>query len=225
MLNLQPNTLDLSVVIPAMNEALNLEQLLPSLRDALEKLGASHEIIVIDASSPDATRQVVEEAGARYINESARGYGAAILRGVREAAGKYIITMDADQSHPARFIKDLWQARDRGEVVIASRYVEGGRADQPISRYYLSRVLNTFFRVGLSVEVRDLSSGFRLYLAVFAAGVLGRTGWLHLPPGLQMLESWWVIGLAGVLAVAVKRIEQDLAEKNRALVEAVESTR
>ena len=46
------------------------------------------------------------------------------------------------------------------------------------------------------------TSGFRLYLAVFAAGVLGRTGWLHLPPGLQMLESWWVIGLAGVLAVA-----------------------
>jgi len=46
------------------------------------------------------------------------------------------------------------------------------------------------------------TSGFRLYLAVFAAGVLGRTSWLHLPPGLQMLESWWVIGLAGVLAVA-----------------------
>lgn len=46
------------------------------------------------------------------------------------------------------------------------------------------------------------TSGFRLYLAVFAAGALGRAGWLHLPPGLQMLESWWVIGLAGVLAVA-----------------------
>jgi uncharacterized membrane protein len=46
------------------------------------------------------------------------------------------------------------------------------------------------------------TSGFRLYLAVFAAGILGRAGWLHLPPGLQMLESWWVIALAGVLAVA-----------------------
>lgn len=46
------------------------------------------------------------------------------------------------------------------------------------------------------------TSGFRLYLAVFAAGVLGRAGWLHLPPGLQMLESWWVIGLAGMLAMA-----------------------
>jgi uncharacterized membrane protein len=46
------------------------------------------------------------------------------------------------------------------------------------------------------------TSGFRLYLAVFAAGVLGRAGWLHLPPGLQALESWWVIAVAAVLALA-----------------------
>ncbi|MCY1221405.1 hypothetical protein D9M72_334620 [compost metagenome] len=46
------------------------------------------------------------------------------------------------------------------------------------------------------------ASGFRLYLAVLAAGVLARLGWLDLPPGLQPLESWWVIGVAAVLAVA-----------------------
>ncbi len=46
------------------------------------------------------------------------------------------------------------------------------------------------------------TSGFRLYLAVFAAGALARAGWLHLPPGLHALESWWVIALAGVLAIA-----------------------
>jgi len=46
------------------------------------------------------------------------------------------------------------------------------------------------------------ASGFRLYLAVLTAGVLARLGWLHLPPGLQPLESWWVIGVAAVLALA-----------------------
>ncbi|TPQ32630.1 DUF4126 domain-containing protein [Cupriavidus pinatubonensis] len=46
------------------------------------------------------------------------------------------------------------------------------------------------------------ASGFRLYLAVLTAGVLSRLGWLHLPPGLQALESWWVIGVAAVLALA-----------------------
>jgi len=46
------------------------------------------------------------------------------------------------------------------------------------------------------------ASGLRLYLAVLAAGVLARLGWLDLPTGLQVLSSWWVIGVAGVLAVA-----------------------
>lgn len=163
MLALQSDTLDLSVVIPSMDEALNLEQLLPSLRIALDGLGVAYEILVIDADSPDATRQVVAEAGATYVCETARGYGAAVLRGIREARGRYVITMDADQSHPARFIKDLWAARESGEIVVASRYVAGGRADQPASRLVLSRLLNLFFRVGLALDVRDLTSGFRLY--------------------------------------------------------------
>lgn len=163
MVPLQADTLELSVVIPAMNEAQNLDQLLPGLMEALAKLGVSHEVLVVDADSPDSTRAVVEQAGATYICETARGYGAAILRGVRDARGRHVLTMDADQSHPARFVADLWAARDRAEVVIASRYVPGGRADQPAGRLLLSQVLNTFFRAGLSVPVRDLSSGFRLY--------------------------------------------------------------
>lgn len=163
MLTLLPDTLDLTVVIPSLNEAQNLEQLFPGLKVALDRLGVSHEILVVDANSPDSTRKVVEEAGATYIGESALGYGAAILRGVREARGRFIITMDADQSHPARFISDLWDARERGEIIIASRYVPGGRADQPVARLGLSQILNIFFRVGLSIDVKDLSSGFRLY--------------------------------------------------------------
>lgn len=46
------------------------------------------------------------------------------------------------------------------------------------------------------------ASGFRLYLAVFTAGMLGRLGWLQLPPGLAVLQEWWVIGIAAALAVA-----------------------
>lgn len=155
--------LDVTVVIPSLNEALNLQLLLPQLKETLEDLGIAYEILVVDKDSPDGTRDVVEQAGALYVSESAPGYGAALLRGVREARGVYLITMDADLSHPAKFIRDLWAARDRADIVIASRYVEGGRADQPLLRYLLSYTLNTFFRWGLSLPVGDLSSGFRLY--------------------------------------------------------------
>ena len=74
-----------------------------------------------------------------------------------------VLTMDADASHPPAYIESLWNSRDRAEVVIASRYVPGGAARMPTSRYVLSRVLNRFFSTGLDIPIRDLSSGFRLY--------------------------------------------------------------
>lgn len=157
------SNLDVSVVIPSLNEALNLQQLLPALHEVLRELGLAYEILVVDKASPDGTREITEAASATYVCEEEPGYGAALMRGFREAAAPYIITMDADLSHPAKFIKDLWAARDRADIIIASRYVEGGRADQPLLRYALSWVLNAFFRSGLAVDVRDMTSGFRLY--------------------------------------------------------------
>ena len=155
--------LELSVVIPSKNEALNLQQLLPALESALDGLGVSWEILVVDPGSPDRTQEVVEATRARYVLLPAQGYGAAILHGISIARGRYLITMDADLSHPAKFIQDLYHARETADIVIASRYVEGGRADQPVARLFLSQVLNAFFRFGLSMDIRDMSSGFRLY--------------------------------------------------------------
>ena len=156
-------TLDLSVVIPAMNEAPNLYRLIPLLRDTLDSMNITWEILVIDKDSPDGTQAVVSHAGARYVLEERSGYGTAILRGVAEARGEYVLTMDADLSHPTAFIQSLWAARNEAEIVIASRYVPGGYADQPAFRYFLSCVLNRFFGIGLSIPVKDMSSGFRLY--------------------------------------------------------------
>jgi len=154
---------DLSVVIPSLNESANLESVLPALRDALETLGLTHEILVIEGGADTRTQPVTEDAGARFIHETAPGYGAAILRGIREAHARFVLTMDADQSHPSRFIEGLWNAREDAEIVIASRYVDGGAANQPFIRRWLSKTLNRFFRAGLSIDVHDLSSGFRLY--------------------------------------------------------------
>jgi SAM-dependent methyltransferase len=73
--------------------------------------------------------------------------------------------LDADLSHPPDFIAALWQARGQGELVVASRYVPGGTADMPFVRRILSRILNITFSRAISVPVRDVSSGFRLYKA------------------------------------------------------------
>ena len=78
--------------------------------------------------------------------------------------------MDADLSHPPDVVEPLWGARTEGEIVIASRYVPGGRATMGCYRYGLSRILNTFFACGLNVPIRDLSSDFRLYRASVRKG-------------------------------------------------------
>ena len=157
------DTLDLSVIIASLNEGPNLYRLLPLLREALDALGVRWEILVIDGNSQDGTQKIVEALGARYVLETSPGYGAAIARGICEAQGAYVLSMDADLSHPTEFVRALWEGRNGADVVIASRYVPGGYADQPIVRYLLSRLLNRFFGAGLSIPAKDLSSGFRLY--------------------------------------------------------------
>ena len=160
---LNPSTIDLTVVIPTINEAPNLEHLLPDLRAALNDMRLKYEVLVVDGGSTDGTHEVSERHGARYVLETQQGYGAAILRGVAEANGAFVLTMDADQSHPAEVVRGLWAVRDAADITIASRYVAGGKAEQPLGRLFLSKVLNTFFGKGLDIQVRDLSSGSRLY--------------------------------------------------------------
>ncbi|MFP6598691.1 MAG: glycosyltransferase, partial [Candidatus Hydrogenedentota bacterium] len=162
-IKLQENSLDLSVVIPTLNEAPNLEVLLPVLRESLDGLDIQWEILVVDAESQDGTQPIAEKEGACYVSEPKPGYGTAILRGFSEAKGEYVLTMDADLSHPAQIVKELWAVREQADMSIASRYVEGGEANQPWVRLQLSRILNTFFGKGLSIKVRDMSSGFRIY--------------------------------------------------------------
>ena len=162
-ISLQKNSLDLSVVIPTLNEGPNLYRLLPRLKEALEELRAHYEILVIDANSQDGTESIVNGAGATYICEEQPGYGNAIIRGLTEAKGTYVLTMDADLSHPADFVKNLWGVREDADITIASRYVPGGHAEQPLLRLFLSKALNIFYAKSLSIAVKDLSSGYRLY--------------------------------------------------------------
>jgi dolichol-phosphate mannosyltransferase len=162
--------LDLSIVIPALSEGPNLELLLPQLKAVLDSLPIRWEVIIVTRDQDIGTRQAGERGGARVLNQQEPGYGGALLCGFGAANGRYILTMDADLSHPPTFIKDMWSARDAADVVVASRYVAGGSADMPMGRYLLSRVLNAFFCRGLGLKIHDLSSGYRLYRKSVVAG-------------------------------------------------------
>ncbi len=107
--------MDISVILPVMNEAENLRVLIPRLIALLNRERISHEIIVIDGPSTDGTREVAQELGARVVEERKRGYAGALHTGIVEARGDYILTLDADQSHDPGFRReDVASAHPRG---------------------------------------------------------------------------------------------------------------
>ena len=155
--------MDISVVLPVMNECENVSALLPRLKSIFAREKLSYEILVIDGNSTDGTREVAQSLGARVLPERRRGYAGALTTGLAEATGDYILTLDADLSHEPEFVTKLWRARTRGDIVIASRYARGGVAYTGFFRKKLSDFLNFALRRTLSMPVGDVSSGFRLY--------------------------------------------------------------
>jgi dolichol-phosphate mannosyltransferase len=156
-------TSQLTVLIPALNEGPNLAVLLPRLARTLDELELTYDIIVITKEGDTETIEAASAGGAKVLLQTSEGYGGALVDGLRQATGNYILTLDADLSHSPSFVKDMWELRHEADITIASRYVPGGSATMPKARLYLSRVLNLVFRRGLSMPINDLSSGFRLY--------------------------------------------------------------
>ena len=156
---------DLAVVIPAIDERENLELLIPALWDVAGSIGIKTEIILVDGGSTDGTEQAAQSRDARVVRQTERGYGGALLAGFAATRAPFIITMDADLSHRPSFIVEMWKNRMNAHVLIGSRYVTGGDAQMTVWRRVLSKILNVTYSRLLSLPIKDLSSGFRMYHA------------------------------------------------------------
>src|SRR5207245_9532744 len=116
-----------------------------------------------DGGSRDGTAEAAQRRGARVVVQKEPGYGSALLAGFAATSAPYIVTMDADLSHRPVFLEEFWRRRDEAEVLIASRYVPGGRAGLSRFRRLLSYILNFTYSRILSLPLRDISCGFRVY--------------------------------------------------------------
>ena len=161
------NNVTLSVLLPAYLEEENLRQLLPRLNEVVAGLGISSEIVVIDTSSPmDNTREVCDQHHATYLSrEGGDFFGDAVRTGILRARGEYILFMDADGSHPPEFIRNLWQKAAESDVVIASRYIDGGATDNSRILVAMSLLVNFIYSLVLNLKCKDVSNSFKLYRA------------------------------------------------------------
>jgi glycosyltransferase involved in cell wall biosynthesis len=148
---------EVSVVIPCLNEANSLAYCVDKAMKALESAGLSGEVVVADNGSTDGSIQIAEEHGARVIRVAERGYGAALRAGIAGARGPFIIMGDADDSYDftdvPRFVEKLRQGND---IVLGNRFRGGIKpgAMPPLHKYFgnpgLTALLNTLFhaRIG-----------------------------------------------------------------------------
>jgi Glycosyl transferase family 2 len=152
-----------SVVIPCLNEADNIERCVALARQGLEAGGYRGEVIVVDNASEDDSAQLARKAGATVVDERRRGYGSAYLAGFAKARGRYIVMADADLTYDfseiPRFVRELEEGAD---FVVGDRMDNIHPGAMPwLHRYVgnpiLTRVLNLFYRTG----VKDAHCGMR----------------------------------------------------------------
>jgi len=93
------NKIELSVIIPCLNEEQGIGICVKKSLEAFEKAGIRGEVVVVDNGSTDRSPEIAEASGARVICESKKGYGQAYLRGFSEAHGKYLVMGDADDTY------------------------------------------------------------------------------------------------------------------------------
>jgi dolichol-phosphate mannosyltransferase len=160
------------IIVPTYNEIESLEELLGRLRQSVPEA----DILVVDDGSPDGTGRLAdslaEQDSALSVlhREFKQGLGVAYRAGFTRALAEsyeYIVEIDADGSHnPAELPSMLTTAREGADLVIGSRWIPGGRVlNWPWFRQAISRSGNSYARRMLRSQIRDLTSGFRVFTA------------------------------------------------------------
>ena len=149
--------MDVSVVIPCLNEEEGIVGVIAAAKAALEAAGLAGEIVVVDNASEDRSAELARAAGARVVSESRRGYGSAYLAGLEAARGDYIVMTDADGTYPIELLGAFVdRLRNGADMVIGNRFggtIHAGAMPWPnryIGNPILSGMLNLFFRSGVS---------------------------------------------------------------------------
>jgi glycosyltransferase involved in cell wall biosynthesis len=145
-----------SVVIPCLNEAENIEACVRAALEAIVRMGVHGEVVVADNNSEDDSAQLAERAGARVIVERRRGYGSAYLAGFAASRGRYIVMADADLTYDFKEIPRFVAELEAGaELVMGDRMdnIQPGAMPwlhQYIGNPILTGLLNLFFRTGIN---------------------------------------------------------------------------
>ena len=158
------------LVVPTYNEAANIEALVAA---ALENLPANRRVLIVDDASPDGTGEIGDRLAAanpevEVVHRAGKeGLGPAYVAGFRRAlagGAELVGQMDADFSHDPADLQRLLAAAEDADLVLGSRYVEGGGVmDWGSTRRAISRWGSAYARAALGIAINDLTGGFKVF--------------------------------------------------------------
>lgn len=157
----------LSVVIPCLNEAQTIQKAIGLAKELVDATGGDGEVVVADNGSADASRELAVAAGARVVPVDRKGYGFALLTGIRAAAGDVVVMGDADATYIFREAAPLVESVARGECDLAmgSRLhgdIEKG-AMPFLHRWLGTPVLSWLIRLFFGLPISDCNCGMRAF--------------------------------------------------------------
>lgn len=161
-----PQEIELTILMPCLNEAETLEVCINKAKTFLEKSGVVGEVLIADNGSTDGSIEIAQKCGARVEHVPVKGYGAALIGGCKAAKGKYVIMGDADDSYDfLNLIPFVEKLREGYELVMGNRF-RGGIAKgamPPLHRYLGNPVLSFIGRLFFSSDIGDFHCGLRGY--------------------------------------------------------------
>ncbi|WP_283135386.1 glycosyltransferase family 2 protein [Rhizohabitans arisaemae] len=156
--------MELTVVMPCLNEAETVEICVRKALDCMREHGIDGEVVIADNGSTDGSQQLARDAGARVVHIQEKGYGNALIGGIRAARGKFVMMGDADDSYDFTgllpFVEEL---RAGAELVMGNRF-KGGIAPgamPPLHKYLGNPVLSFVGRLFFRSKIGDFHCGLR----------------------------------------------------------------
>jgi dolichol-phosphate mannosyltransferase len=158
------------LVIPTYNESANVEAIVEAAREVLP---TSRRVLIVDDDSPDGTGRIADRLAETHDDVTVmhrgpkQGLGPAYVAGFQEAlsgGAEFVAQMDADFSHDPQDLPRLLEAADDADLVLGSRYVDGGGVtDWGPARRAVSRWGSAYARTALGIDVHDLTGGFKVF--------------------------------------------------------------
>lgn len=158
--------MELTILMPCLNEAETLAICIQKAKTFLKESGVDGEVLISDNGSTDGSVEIAEAEGARVVHAPVRGYGGALITGCKEARGKYVIMGDADDSydflHLMPFVEKL---REGYDLVMGNRFAGGiEKGAMPWSHKYIGNpVLSFIGRTFFHSKIKDFHCGLRGY--------------------------------------------------------------